>query len=230
MVNVDEALAGGDEGYRGWLTAEELERVRRYRFERHRREHLATRVLARAALSRYTGVTPEAWVLGVGSYGKPRVLSPDGAPEFNLANTEGLVVCAVTAKGEVGVDVEPIEGKGDPVELAETAFSAEEVAAVRAAPASERRRLFVALWTLKEAYLKARGLGMALPTNRFTVTLEGVNGGRLQFDPVVRDDPARWQLARITEIAGYCLALALADGAETRVVVRRSGTLDVHRS
>jgi 4'-phosphopantetheinyl transferase len=237
VVRVDEALAAGEDRYLPWLTEEEKERVGRYRFDRHRREHFATRVLARAALSRYTGVPPEGWVFGAGSYGKPHVVRPATTLAFNLANTEGLVVCAVAAGGEVGVDVEPIVGRGDPMELAETAFSADEVAGLRATPPAERRARFVALWTLKEAYLKARGVGLSLATDRFSVAVDGDSGARISFDPAVADRPGRWQLVRITSIAGYQLAVALlrgdggegGDGGERRVLVRTSPTLDIHQ-
>jgi 4'-phosphopantetheinyl transferase len=142
-----------------------------------------------------------------------------------------MVVCAVAARGEVGVDVEPEEMRGDPMELAESAFSQDEVAALRASAPGERRARFVSLWTLKEAYLKARGLGLALATNRFSVDLVGDSGAGISFDPAVQDLPSRWQLARVTNIAGYQLAVALArDGGEDRrIVVRPTDTLEIHR-
>jgi len=230
VIKVDEALAAGEDRHRSWLTEEEIQHLRRYRFERHRREHFVTRVLARAALSRYTGVPPERWIFGAGPHGKPHVTSPDTSLSFNLANSDGLVVCAVAAGGDLGVDVEPIAGRGDPLQLASSAFSPDEVAGLRAAPEDERRARFVALWTLKEAYLKARGLGLALATNRFSVALEGTSDARITFDPAVRDTPSRWQLVRIAAIPGYHLAVALSrgEGGERQVLLRTSPTLDIY--
>jgi 4'-phosphopantetheinyl transferase len=232
VVRVDEALAaGGPDRYLAWLTDEELGTLRRYRFDKHQREHLATRALARSALSRYTGVLPEAWRFGAGSHGKPHVVSPPAPLAFNLTNTEGLVACAVTAGGgDVGVDVEPSDAPGDPMELATAAFSPEEIAALGACPPADRRARFVALWTLKEAYVKARGLGLALPTTRFTVTPCGPTAATITFDPALLDAPSRWQLERITTIPRYHLAVALTRGpaGDRRIRVRTSPTLDVH--
>jgi 4'-phosphopantetheinyl transferase len=228
VVPVEEALAAGTDRYLAWLTDEEKERLRRYHFERHRREHLATRALARAALSRYSGVPPERWLFGAGTHGKPYVVSPSSSLAFNLANTEGLVVCAIASRGEVGVDVEPDEMRGDPLELAEAAFSPAELATLRATAPAQRRARFVALWTLKEAYLKARGLGLALPTQRFTVDLEG--GPALSFDPAIADRPGRWQLTRVTSVPGFQIAVALAPGEAApplEVRVRSSATLEI---
>jgi 4'-phosphopantetheinyl transferase len=230
VVRVEEALAQGEDRHRSWLTQEEVERLRRYHFERHRREHLVTRVLARAALSRYTGVPPEQWVFGTGPHGKPHVTSPDMALSFNLANTEGVVVCAVAAGGDVGVDVEPIAVRGDPLELAASSFSPDEVTALRAVPPADRGGRFVALWTLKEAYLKARGLGLALAPNRFSVALEGSADARISFDPAVLDRSSRWQLVPITAIPGYQLAVALSrsDAGDRSIQVRTTATLDIY--
>ena len=229
VVHVDEALAQGEDRHRSWLTQEEIQHLRRYRFERHRREHFVTRILARAALSRYSGVPPEQWVFGAGPHGKPHVTSPEVALAFSLANTDGLVVCAVAAGGDLGVDVEPLLGRGDPLELAESTFSPDEVAALRATPAADRRGRFVALWTLKEAYLKARGLGLALAPNRFSVALEGRSDARISFDPAVQDHTSRWQLVPITTVPGYQLAVALSrdETGERRVHVRTTPTLDI---
>jgi 4'-phosphopantetheinyl transferase len=230
VVRVDEALVAEPERYLAWLSEDEIERVRRYRFDRHRREHLATRVLARAALSRYTGLPPQAWVFGTGPHGKPHVMSPVSPLTFNLTNTLGLVACAVARGGAVGVDVEPDLDRGNPLELAEVAFSPDELAALRATPEPERRDRFVAVWTLKEAYLKGRGLGLALSTTRFSIALEGATGARLSVDPALGDHPSRWQLTRVGTIPGFHLAVALArdGGADRQVRVRTSPTLDVH--
>jgi 4'-phosphopantetheinyl transferase len=229
-VPVEEALGEGADRYFGWLTTEEVERIKRYHFERHRREHLATRILARSALSRYTGVAPQRWLFGAGSHGKPHVVSPPASLAFNLANTDGLVVCAVASSGDVGVDVEHSAARGDPLDLAEAAFSPDEVAALRATAPEDRRTRFITYWTLKEAYVKARGLGLALPTARFTVRLEGTSGASLRFDPELADRPERWQLARLGGVPGYQLAVALTRGgaADRRIVLRSSPTLEVH--
>ena len=240
VVRVEAALAAGSERYLAWLSSDEQAGLRRYRFERHQREHLVTRALGRAVLSRYTAVPPSAWTFAAGSHGKPFLTGPAPLPPlaFNLANAGDVVVCAVAAATDVGVDVEPVEGPGDPLDLAQTAFSAEEAAALRALPPELWRERFVAIWTLKEAYVKARGLGLALPTQRFSVSLDGappslalgtLAEAHVRFDPAVGDDPARWQLLRLGGIAGHSLAVALRRpaGGGFRVRLRTAVTLEL---
>ena len=97
--------------------------------------------------------------------GKPTIAHPkDIAPlSFNLSHTERLIVCLVALDREVGVDAEDTERAGETVEVADRFFSPTEVAALRALPAQSRRRRFFQYWTLKEAYIKARGMGLSLP-------------------------------------------------------------------
>ena len=67
---------------------------------------LATRVLVRQVLSRYESVAPDAWTFVANAHGRPEIAGPKSELRFNLSNTPGLVVCAVTREVDVGVDVE----------------------------------------------------------------------------------------------------------------------------
>ncbi len=76
--------------------------------------YVATRALVRTVLSRYATVAPGEWRFAIGEHGKPRVANLDVTPSiyFNLANTAGLVVCAVSVAHElIGVDVERTDRK-----------------------------------------------------------------------------------------------------------------------
>jgi 4'-phosphopantetheinyl transferase len=153
------------------MTADETERLQRFRFERDRRQFLATRALVRTVLSGYTSVEPGAWRFVVDEHGKPHIDQPRVHRPifFNLANTLGLVVCAVSLAHQlIGVDVERTNREIDISDLAENYFSGPEVRTLRALPVSEQRRQFFAYWTLKESYIKAKGKGLALPLDRFS--------------------------------------------------------------
>jgi len=119
---------------------------------RRRAEHLAGRALLRFALERTTGRPALAHQLRAGPTGKPECV--DGPP-FSLAHSGGLVVCALAPHGRIGVDVE-LPRPRDVGAIAERYFSSEESRWVGA----ELRR-FLMLWVLKEAYLKALGVGIS---------------------------------------------------------------------
>lgn len=238
VARVDVALAeaGAADRYRRWLAPDELERVDQHRFERDRREHLVSRALARATLSRYTGVSdPRSWVFTAGSHGKPEVARPRlPVPfAFNLANAEGVATCAVALAREVGVDIERTEEGDNPMEVAEACFSPSELASLRALPPAERRHRFIALWTLKEAYVKARGLGLTLPLDAISFELDvGAGPPAVTFDGRIADAPDAWVLALEPIPPSYQLAVAVnlrpSDPRPVRIVIRETTTLDLH--
>jgi 4'-phosphopantetheinyl transferase len=154
--------------FRSWLAPEEEKRFTSFCFDKHRHEYLVTRDLVRTALSTYRAVEPAAWTFIANAYGRPAITPPCGLT-FNLSNTQTLVVCAVAEELEIGVDVEPIERAPTILGIADTVFSPAELAELSAlAPAAARERA-VSLWTIKEAYIKARGMGMSLPVREITV-------------------------------------------------------------
>src|SRR5690349_20259451 len=90
------------------LSPDEAARWRRYLRERSRDEFLLARGLARTVLASYAGATPEQVRFGTTATGKPVLVRPDDAEplHFNLSHSHGVVACAVTRDGPVGVDVE----------------------------------------------------------------------------------------------------------------------------
>ena len=202
------------------------ERLRRDRFmfERNRREFLLTHALLRLALSRHApAVGPREWTFREGPHGRPEIDGPTRAPRlaFNISHTEGLGACLVADEGEVGVDVEAVDRPRDPVRarnlagIAENFFAPYEIGALRALPELEHRARFFTYWTLKEAYIKARGLGLALPLDRFWFELQGERGAlptgiRIDIAPELHDDAARWVFTLRAPSARHLLATALA--------------------
>src|SRR4029078_6585429 len=112
---------------------------------------------------------------------------------------------------DVGVDVEDRTRKGETVQIADRFFSPVEVAALRALPEERQRERFFDYWTLKEAYIKARGMGLAIPLDQFSFLLEPDMPIRIAFDPRLADDPLAWQFEQF----------ALGGSHQTSAAVRR---------
>jgi len=198
------------------LNGDEQARLERFKFDRHRREHLATRALERRALSAYAEIAPEEWLFEAGEHGKPSIARELGmkAPglKFNLSNSLGLVVCAVGHGAEIGVDVEPYLRAGTIEEVAERFFSERELKQLEPLRGEERRERGLTLWTLKEAYMKARGMGMALPTNLFSFVFEGGGGVRLEIDAEAGDEPERWRFCTLDHAEHRIALMVESDG------------------
>jgi 4'-phosphopantetheinyl transferase len=155
-------------------------------------------------------VEPAAWRFVPAPGGRPRLDAAAGLPglSFSLTHTRGLAACAV-APGhlQVGLDAEHLDRPTPGEEIARAYFAPVEVAALLALPPAERAEAFFALWTAKEAYLKAIGTGLALPLDRFAVTLD--EPPAIAFAAPPEDDPAWWSLRRHAPRPGHRLALAV---------------------
>jgi 4'-phosphopantetheinyl transferase len=200
--------------YRGLMSEDECERNARFKFAEHRHADLVTRALLRWGLSRHAPqVAPAEWRFEREAYGRPRILSPAVAKPlfFNLSHTKGLIACAFATEGAVGLDVEAVGRAQDLEALAHRFFAPAEADALMERPGAERRPRFFDYWTLKEAYIKARGLGLQIPLDAFWYSL-GAEGIGITIRPDQNDDPAAWRFLLLEPAAGFRAALAVAWG------------------
>jgi 4'-phosphopantetheinyl transferase len=214
-------------GLLAWLHPTELERYHRFVFDRHRLEYLATRALVRRALCAYRPIAPAAWQFRTTAHGRPEIDPPCGLT-FNLANHPTLVVCAIRpapelaveapARGpDLGVDVEPLTRGAEILAIADSVFAPDELAALRALPEPTQPDRAVALWTLKEAYIKARGLGLSLPLDGFAFAFDHAHP-HISFAPAITDTPERWTF-RTIDVLDHRIALAI-EATDPTLVVR----------
>lgn len=197
FVRPDEVTDAAElDRYRTLLTDDERARVDRFVFERDRRIQLVARASLRILLAEMTGVPPQDFRFGVSGYGKPFLQFPAEFRNlrFNLSHTRGLIAILIADGVEAGVDVEEIRPMDQAIEVAARFFAPAEVDDLRLLEADAARDRFFQYWTLKESYIKARGLGLSLPLDRFWFDIPG--GGlppRISFAPGFQDDPARWE-------------------------------------
>jgi len=196
------------------LSSDELARYRRFLVQPAAQSFLAARVLVRSILSAYCGVPPVDWRFENNPWGKPRISSP-ACPtglRFNLSHKPGFVVCLVGLDRELGVDVEDITtGRVDLPGLADRFFAPSESAQVRALDGDARIRRFYQLWTLKEAYLKARGFGITLGLDKFSFSFDA--SSQIRFDPGVLDSPDAWDFHHFYPDPHHIIAAAVSAGS-----------------
>jgi 4'-phosphopantetheinyl transferase len=202
------------------LSADERHRAERFRLGRHRDRFVAARGLLRDVLGRYLGSRPEHVSFSYGAYGKP-ALAPavDHAPlAFNLAHSGAVALVAVTARGVVGVDLERVRAGVDCERIGAQFFSARENRTLRILPRLLRDEAFFTCWTRKEAYVKARGFGLALPLDTFDVSLAPGSTAKLLRAPGSSDEARGWWLLDCSPADGYVGAVA---GHGPAAVLRR---------
>ncbi|XXX72692.1 4'-phosphopantetheinyl transferase superfamily protein [Sorangium sp. So ce134] len=209
----DEALLAA---YHRLMAPDEAAQQARFLFAENRHEYLLTRALVRTVLSKYADVAPEAWTFVRNEFGRPQIAGPPGVPplRFNLSNTRGLIACLVALDRDVGVDVEDTERSSSAVDIADRFFSPAEVRALRALPPERQRARFFEYWTLKESYIKARGMGLAIPLDQFSFHLDDGPAIGVSFDPRLGDDRSAWQFALYQPSARHTMAAAIRTGGE----------------
>lgn len=196
---------------RSVLSADERDACDRFLFDKDRHLYLFAHAMLRGVLSRYAPVRCTDWRFDVPEKnGKPRVAVALERPlHFNLTHTSGLVACVVARGAEVGVDAEHTGRGGSLMEIARHTFARAEVAMLERAPPDERRELFFDIWTLKEAYVKARGLGLSLPLQEFAFALAAGEAPRVEFAPALCDSPECWQFKTYRPAPSHRVAVAV---------------------
>lgn len=203
------------------LNLEECQQAQAFRFPRDRDLYVAAHLFLRQVLSRYAPVSPDGWQFSRNAYGKPTIANPaQGWLQFNLSHTHGLIACAVARDRAVGVDVESIRNLNNLPGLCQYAFAPVETADVLAAPSQQAQtERFFSYWTLKEAYIKARGMGLSLPLQQFT--FQHLAGRwQLHCEPALQDSDTCWQsdTLRISQhYLAYCIQSGCSDSQLSRV-------------
>jgi 4'-phosphopantetheinyl transferase len=194
----------------GLFDDQERDRAARFFLDADRRDFIAAHALLRSMLAFYGTFPAARWRFIADPDGKPRIdLRAGGAAlEFNLSHTRGLVAGAVAAAGlRVGIDVEEIEPREADFRVAEEFFAPAEVRALKAMPPAEQATGFFRYWTLKEAYIKAVGSGLAMPLQSFGFTLAPP---RITFEAGSGDDAAAWEFAVLPTTDRHILSVAAA--------------------
>ena len=214
----------------GLLSADEQVRAARFIRSEDRDSYVVAHGILRRLLGGYLAAPPAGLSFFTRDFGKPALVPVAGRPSlaFNLAHSGDAILVAVTAGCEVGVDVEQIRPDLDMTALAQTHFSAPEVAALKAMPPEERTAGFFRCWTRKEAYLKARGDGLGFPLDKFSVAFGRETEPEILWasdDPMARD---RWSVHDLSVGPGYAGAVVCA-GRAIRLVARPAPVFEVMR-
>lgn len=196
------------------LPPDERDRFHRYRHPMGAHEFLAGRLLIRGWLAALTGTPAGAWRFAEGTRGRPAIAEPASPWAFNLAHSGGLVACVLSRVPDVGVDLENLERRPPTRDLARRYCSPAEVADIERQPEAEQSRRFLTYWTLKEAYLKARGLGIAVPLSDLDFTLDGPHP-TLAFRASLAGTSPDWAFELFQPTPQYLLSVAAPHTAGT---------------
>ncbi len=205
---------------RSILSADERARVDRFRIPARAEQALVGRALLRRALTYRLGAAPESWVFETGAHDRPCLAAGQALPtlDFNLAHTAGHVLCAVSQGAAVGVDVERRSRAGDLQKVAPRFLAEAEALALAGLEPAARDARLLRLWTLKEAYSKALGLGLTMDYRTTTFVISG----RGETATATCAGLAGWYF-QVAEAPEHTLALAVQAEDAAVGVTRRDG-------
>jgi 4'-phosphopantetheinyl transferase len=198
--------------YETLLNDDERARWRRFHYAVDRQRFLVGRAFMRTVLAECLGHgDPATLQFSYSTHGKPELAGPHaGKLHFNLSHTDAMLVLAIDRRHAVGVDVEAVTRKVELLALAKRYFAAHEYEELADLDDTAQRERFFALWTLKEAWLKARGLGLHIPLDDFSFNLAG-KLPVVAFGPQLNERADAWQF-RLLAQNQFRIALAVQCG------------------
>jgi 4'-phosphopantetheinyl transferase len=202
--------------YTSILSDDELARMSKYAFARDRVRFAICRGILRELLGRYLSLNEKTIEIKLGARGKPALVRDRQVVDlrFNLSHSHGFAVLAFTIGRELGVDTELIRFGLEVEDIAQNYFSSDEQAELSRLKGGDRAEGFFLGWTGKEAYVKARGEGLQIALDSFSVSLIPGVPARLSSQ-----DADRWSLHFLTLVQGWAAALVV-EGAPSRIIYR----------
>jgi 4'-phosphopantetheinyl transferase len=163
----------------------------------------------RQVLARYVETEPEQLRFAYGVHGKPELAEAATDVEFNLSHAQDWFALAVSKTRAVGIDIEYSGTPRNCEAIAQSFFSVPEQRQLHQLPAGERAAAFLALWTRKEALLKACGVGLAAPRDLATVFAESSHS--LVGDSVTPFAGKLWRIYNLNLQPDLVCALAVQE-------------------
>jgi 4'-phosphopantetheinyl transferase len=225
------------ESWRAMLSAEEQRRAGAFLALEHRQDYVAAHAALRFVLGMYLGVSPSLLDIGASGGTKPTLAVTAGVgskdrdfwekewPDlrFNLSHTRGAVLIGIAIGRELGVDIEWQRPLDDLEGMARSVMSNEELLQWNALEPENRTRAFYRVWTRKESYLKAIGLGLFRNLQDVTVPVSADALEDAQRDSrrvLDRSGEGAWSVLDIPAWAGYSASVCWESAGVPPLVVR----------
>ena len=205
--------------YQRMLPADELERLGKFRFAEHQKRYLVGRALLRTSLAECVGIEPALITLTRGDHGRPFLTQSQQVDnlQFNLSYTDGLVAVVMISDKQVGVDIENISRPIDYLDIARNYFTQAEYQELKLLSEPRRRLRFFEFWTQKEAYMKARGLGlqMALDEVNFAPSKDMTGPGF-----IFTQDHYQWQFTLLNPSVNHKAAVCIGAASKEWIKIK----------
>lgn len=204
------------ESYLAILSEEEQSHYRRFHFATDRQRYLVSHAMVRHVLSRYAAIAPGDWHFERTRHGRPEIAN-SGIPalRFNLTHTHGLAACIVTLTEPCGIDAEQLDQRHNLLGVAKRMFSPLEYEQLSHLDGRTFLDDFYTRWTLREAYVKARGIGISFPTRKLMFDIHADNEIGFMRQADIDDDRQGWRFTILRPLPDHVAAVAVGNTTQT---------------
>lgn len=167
------------------LSQQEQLRFSRFRPATKKAEFIASRLLLRHLLKKYTECDISKTEAIPDNMGRPFWIESgkDINLFFSLSHTKNMICCALSRNKEVGCDIESLQPRKYQEDLTQRVFSKKEHTFYRELSTTTKSEFFYRSWTLKEAFVKALGQGLRIPFTSLSFTYMATDCGTFQVSP-----------------------------------------------
>lgn len=196
--------------YIALLDDAERARAARFSFERDRSHYVQSHGILRLILSGYLGVEASELTFIRGRSGKPQLTRVSGQPplEFSLSHSGDYCMVAVRLEKPLGVDLEKIRDVPQLIDIAQRYFTPGEHRLLASLAGAAQRDTFFALWTQKEAVVKALGQGLGDKLDQLAFELDAMGEPQLRSCRGSLSAACQWSVTRLSSVTGYAAAVA----------------------
>ena len=193
------------------LSQAELDRAEKFRSPLHRQQHLQCHAVLRLLLAERIDLDADQITFDKGEFGKPALSgqAADSRVAFNIAHSGSYAVIAIGTELVIGVDIEKEKTGRRILEIADHCFAEAEQESIRARPPSTQTDAFFSCWCRKESFIKAIGLGLHMPLDRFVVNVDPAAAAELLSVDYPGQQISDWQMYTLLTPDGYFGALTL---------------------
>ena len=190
------------------LSDDEQAKASSFHFEKHKRRYTVGRSILRTLLGGYLNCSPTAINFTYNNYGKPSLKDNPTELQFNVSRTDEIMLCAFVLKSDIGIDIEAIKPNIDCISISQHVFSAQERNTLQGLEGKELNSAFFRIWSRKEAYIKARGVGLSHPLQKFSVSMDKTLPVPIEHQSRT-NKTKRWRLYDIAVENNYSAAIAI---------------------
>ncbi len=196
-----------------------------------RDEYLAAHLLQRIHLGRSLGAPPASFRFVRDGHDKPTLVCSEAGPAgwFSLSHTAGCVLSAASTSCPVGLDAEKLDRELDVSSLIDRCLAADEQRYVNAQSSAQKTSCFLRFWTLKEAYLKAVGLGFSVSPASIEFDVDSIESGQPRLLKGVGSDEKYWCFQEFAPTQHHVASVAvrIEGGGVPAIEIRRVDLNDI---